>query len=103
MQQQTMTQDEMGVGMESEQPRYRWPNGARCAVVFSVDPDAESGLVFNKPHEAATHLDEMEERRFDPRVGIPRILRLFERYGVPSTWFVPCFTITQHTEIVRAV
>jgi peptidoglycan/xylan/chitin deacetylase (PgdA/CDA1 family) len=91
------------VDMTHEQVRYRWPNGAQCAVVFSVDPDAESGLVFNKPHEAATQLDEMEERRFDPRVGIPRILRLFERYAVPSTWFIPGFTITHHTEIVKAV
>ena len=86
--------------MERDQVRYRWPNGARCAVVFSVDPDAESGIVFGKPQEAATRLDEMEERRFDPRVGIPRILRLFERYGVPSTWFIPGYTIANHTEIV---
>ena len=28
--------------MERDQVRYRWPNGARCAVAFSVDPDAES-------------------------------------------------------------
>src|ERR1041384_1512143 len=45
----------------------------------------------------------MGERRFDPRVGIPRILRLLERYGVPSTWFIPGYTITHHTEIVKAV
>ena len=45
--------------MERDRVRYRWPNGARCAVVFSVDPDAESGIVFGKPHEAATRLDEM--------------------------------------------
>ena len=89
--------------MEREQVRYRWPNGAQCAVVFSVDPDAESGIVFGKPEDAATRLDEVEERRFDPRVGMPRILRLFERYGVPSTWFIPGFTIEHHTEIVKAV
>ncbi len=83
--------------------RYRWPNGAQCAVVFSVDPDAESGTVFNKPHEAATRLDEMEERRFDPRTGVPRILRLFEKYAVPSTWFIPGYTIVHHTEVVKAI
>jgi len=83
--------------------RYRWPNGAQCAVVFSVDPDAESGTVFNKPHEAATRLDEMEERRFDPRTGVPRILRLFEKYAVPSTWFIPGYTITHHTDVVKMI
>ena len=83
--------------------RYRWPNGAQCAVVFSVDPDAESGTVFNKPHEAATRLDEMEERRFDPRTGVPRILKLFEKNAVPSTWFIPGYTITHHTDVVKAI
>jgi peptidoglycan/xylan/chitin deacetylase (PgdA/CDA1 family) len=89
--------------VERHQARYRWPNGAQCAVVFSVDPDAESGVVFGKPHDAATRLDEMEERRFDPRTGVPRILRLFERYSVPSTWFIPGYTITHHTDVVRAI
>lgn len=83
--------------------RYRWPNGAQCAVVFSVDPNAESGLVFAKPEDAATRLDEMEERRFDPRTGVDRILRLFERYAVPSTWFIPGYTIEHHTEVVRRI
>ncbi len=83
--------------------RYRWPNGNQCAVVFTVDPDAESGLVFNKPAEAATRLDEMEERRFGVRTGIARILRLFEQYRVPSTWFIPGYTITHHTEVVKAI
>lgn len=83
--------------------RYRWPHGAQCAVVFSVDPDAESGLVFQKPHEAATRLDEMEERRFDPRTGVDRILRLFETYSVPSTWFIPGYTIEHHTEVVKRI
>jgi len=71
--------------------------------VFSVDPDAESGLVFNNPEAAATRLDEMEERRFDPRTGVPRILRLFEKYAVPSTWFIPGYTITHHTEVVKTI
>lgn len=83
--------------------RYRWPNGNRCAVVFSVDPDAESGLVFSQPEEAATRLDGMEERRFGVRTGIPRLLRLFEKYRLPSTWFVPGYTIEHHTAVIRAV
>jgi peptidoglycan-N-acetylglucosamine deacetylase len=83
--------------------RYRWPNGKQCAVVFSVDPDAESGLVFNNPQEAATRLDGMEERRFGPRTGVPRLLRLFDRYRIPSTWYVPGYTIVHHTEVVKSI
>ena len=89
--------------MQPDQPRYRWPNGAQCAVVFSVDPDAESGIVFGKPDAAANQLDEVEERRFDPRTGVPRILRLFEKYSIPSTWFLPGFTIENYPDVCRAI
>ena len=44
--------------------RYRWPNDAQCAVVLSFDVDAESGYVYRFPKEAASELDQMEERRF---------------------------------------
>jgi peptidoglycan-N-acetylglucosamine deacetylase len=83
--------------------RYRWPNGNQCAVVLTVDPDAESGVVFLKPHEAATRLDEVEERRFGPRTGIPRILRLLDRYRLPATFFVPGFTIVHYTDVVKTI
>ena len=88
--------------MESE-PRYRWPNGARCAVVLSFDVDAESGYVFRYPEEAKSRLDEMEERRFGVRTGLPRILRLLARYSLPATFFVPGYTIVHHTEAVRSI
>jgi peptidoglycan/xylan/chitin deacetylase (PgdA/CDA1 family) len=83
--------------------RYRWPDGKRCAVVLSFDVDAESGYVFRNPEAAATRLDEMEERRFGVRTGLPRILRLLERYGLPATFFVPGYTVVHHTAAVETV
>jgi peptidoglycan-N-acetylglucosamine deacetylase len=83
--------------------RYRWPDGKRCAVVLSFDVDAESPHIFRNPEEAATRLDALEERRFGPRTGVWRILRLLERYALPATFFVPGFTIEHHTEAVRAI
>ncbi|MCC7369210.1 MAG: polysaccharide deacetylase [Chloroflexi bacterium] len=83
--------------------RYRWPNGAQCAVVLSFDVDAESGFIYRFPNEAATQLDEMEERRFGVRTGVYRILRLLEKYGLPATFFVPGFTIEHHTKAVEAI
>jgi peptidoglycan-N-acetylglucosamine deacetylase len=83
--------------------RYRWPDGARSAVVLSFDEDAESGYVFSNPHEAATRLDEVEQRRFGPRTGTPRLLRLLERHRLPSTWFVPGFTVEHYPEAIARV
>jgi peptidoglycan/xylan/chitin deacetylase (PgdA/CDA1 family) len=83
--------------------RYRWPNGAQCAVVLSFDVDAESGYVYRNPQEAASQLDQVEERRFGVRSGLPRILRLLEKYSLPATFFVPGFTIERYTKAVEPI
>ncbi|MFN8524924.1 MAG: polysaccharide deacetylase [Chloroflexota bacterium] len=83
--------------------RYRWPDGNDCAVVLSFDVDAESGLVFREPEAAATRLDEMEERRFGVRTGVPRILRLLERYGLPATFYVPGYTAVHHNAVIKTI
>ena len=66
-----------------------WPNGARCAVAFTLDVDAETvvrvrhgGRTIDEPH-ALAHM------RYDPLVGLPRLLDLFGGYGIPITCFVP--------------
>lgn len=83
--------------------RYRWPEGNQCAVVLSWDVDAESGFVFREPEAARTRLDEMEERRFGVRTGVPRILRLLEKYALPATFFVPGYTVEHHTAAIEAI
>lgn len=83
--------------------RYRWPDGKQCAVVLSFDFDAESGFIHRSPNEAATKLDGLEERRFGPRTGAPRIVRLLQRYELPATFFVPGYTVEHHTDIVKMV
>jgi peptidoglycan/xylan/chitin deacetylase (PgdA/CDA1 family) len=83
--------------------RYRWPDGNQCAVALSFDVDAESGYVYRNPKEAASTLDQMEERRFGVRTGVPRILRLLEQYNLPATFFVPGYTIEHHTSAVKLI
>jgi peptidoglycan-N-acetylglucosamine deacetylase len=83
--------------------RYRWPDGNQCAVVLSFDVDAESGFVYRNPEQAATQLDEVEERRFGVRTGVDRILRLLDTYALPATFYVPGYTIRHYTDVVKRI
>jgi peptidoglycan/xylan/chitin deacetylase (PgdA/CDA1 family) len=76
--------------------RYQWPDGKRCAVVLSFDFDAESGFIFREPEKAKRSLGGLEERRFGPRVGVDRILRMLDRLRVPATFYIPGWTVENH-------
>jgi peptidoglycan-N-acetylglucosamine deacetylase len=62
-----------------------WKDGARCAVAISFDCDHETAEL-GKGEFAVGRLAWGE---FGRRVGVPRILRLLKRHGVPATFFVP--------------
>jgi peptidoglycan-N-acetylglucosamine deacetylase len=83
--------------------RYRWPDGHDCAVALTFDVDAESALIFREPERAAHSLAANEERRFGVRAGVPRILRLLERYGLRGTFYVPGWTVAHHTAAIRPI
>ena len=83
--------------------RYSWPGGHQCAVALSFDVDAESAFVFRTPEKAGRSLAGMEERRFGVRTGVPRILRLLDRYRLRGTFYVPGYTIVHHMAAVRSL
>jgi peptidoglycan-N-acetylglucosamine deacetylase len=78
-----------------------WPNGARCAVSFTWDMDADSILHLAHPNDADTRLLTMTDLRFGPQVAVPRICRAFEAYGLKLTFFVPAWCIEQHPEAIE--
>jgi peptidoglycan/xylan/chitin deacetylase (PgdA/CDA1 family) len=90
-------------GLRQRPPRYRWPEGHRCAAAFTFDVDAESAHVFRNPEKAERQLADMEERRFGPRTGVPRILRLLDTYGLRGTFYLPGYTIVHHLAAVTAI
>lgn len=83
--------------------KYVWPNGSKCAVVVSFDFDAESALLYQQPELAKRSLANLEERRYGPRVGVPRILRLLDRLNISSTFFIPAWTVENHFERCRMI
>lgn len=62
-----------------------WPSAARCAVALSFDCDHET-FEMGAGGEAIGRIAWGE---FGRRVGVPRILALLERHGVPATFFCP--------------
>jgi peptidoglycan/xylan/chitin deacetylase (PgdA/CDA1 family) len=64
------------------------PSSPRLTVAITVDHDALSDGV--RRGDSVVKLSHAE---FGPRVGAPRLLELFERESVPTTWFVPGHTL----------
>lgn len=80
-----------------------WPNGARCAVAFSFDVDADS--VVHASHGAAA-IDmphALAHMRYDPFVATPRLARLFGEHQVPITCFVPGWVAETYPAAVEAI
>ena len=84
-------------------PRYRWPRGMQSAVVLSFDVDAESGFLFREPEKAKRSLADLEERRFGPRVGVDRILRLLDRLKIRASFFIPGWTVVNHLAACKRI
>jgi peptidoglycan-N-acetylglucosamine deacetylase len=79
-----------------------WPGGARCAVAFTFDVDAESPLLAVRP-DFADRMTTMSQQAYGPEVGVPRLLGLLGGLGVRSTFFVPGFTARRYPEAIRAI
>lgn len=80
-----------------------WPNGARCAVAFTFDVDADS--VVHAAHGAAAigmpHA--LAHMRYDPLIATPRLAALFARHAVPMTCFVPGWVAETYPAAVEAI
>lgn len=56
-------------------------------ITFGVDVDAVGGWLGSYGGEDSP--DDISRGMFAGEVGSPRLLKLFKRYGLTTTWFVP--------------
>lgn len=68
---------------------------------FSVDIDAVAAWLGTFGGEDSPH--DISRGMFAGEVGIERILRLFDRYGIKATWFAPGHSIETFPDQVRKV
>lgn len=76
-----------------------WPKGARVAVALSFDMDAETGFL----RSGYLSPQPLSRGEYGPRVGVPRILKMLEKHGVPVTFFIPAVSAQLHPEAVDAI
>jgi len=80
-----------------------WPAGARCAVAFTFDMDAESLMHLYFPDTAPNRVGMAAMLRYDAEVAVPRLLELLRRYGLRQTFFVPGWCIERYPKAVEAI
>jgi peptidoglycan/xylan/chitin deacetylase (PgdA/CDA1 family) len=69
-----------------------WPGGAKVAVALSFDSDHETPAL----RDGEVLPGKLAQGEYGARVGVPRILRLLDRFGAPSTFFVPAVSALLH-------
>ncbi|MCO8307166.1 polysaccharide deacetylase [Streptomyces sp. RKCA744] len=87
---------------EPTPPTGRWPGGARCAVVVSVDFDAELPLLAASP-EMARRAKTLSVGRYGATRGVDRLLREFADLNVRTTWCVPGRQAEIRPDLVRRI
>jgi len=71
----------------------------RCTVLLTFDYDAESCEARMFPDKPV----KLSKGQFGPKVGLPRILGLLDKYGIKSTFFVPGWTAEKYPESVKEI
>lgn len=75
-----------------------WPGDARVAVALSFDSDHETIPL----RDGETRPGKLAQGEYGSRVAAPRILRMLEKYGVPSSFYMPAVSALLHPEEVRS-
>jgi len=80
-----------------------WPDGARCAVAFTFDMDADSILHLAHHATADSRIAAMSNLRYGPEIAIPRIIDIYRRYGLKQTFFLPAWCMERYPAAVEAI
>ena len=77
----------------------RWPRGARVAVGLSFDFDNETPSL----RDGQTSPALMAQGEYGARRGLPRILKLLDKFKIPATFFVPAISAKLHPQSMKDI
>jgi len=105
------------VGYGRVPPKVEWPNAARLALTFVINYEAgaERSVVFGDegsetygefpaygtPPKRDLAIESIFE--YETRVAVWRILRLFEKYGIKTTFFAAAKTLEANPEAAKEI
>jgi peptidoglycan/xylan/chitin deacetylase (PgdA/CDA1 family) len=78
-----------------------WPDGAQCAVVVTVNFDAESVDRHDIPEGGLW--GRYAFGRYGAQIGAERLLDLFDRHAVRSTFFVPGYDAERFPQVMERI
>ncbi len=76
-----------------------WKDGAKVCVALSFDSDHETTTL----RHGDVSPGKLSQGEYGSRIGVPRILRLLDRYGIKGSFFVPAVSAMLHPDEQRAV
>ena len=76
-----------------------WKDGAKACVALSFDSDHETSTL----RHGEVSPGKLSQGEFGARAGVPRILRLLDRYSIKASFFVPAVSAMLHPEEQRTV
>jgi len=79
-----------------------WPNGARGAVAFTFDFDAEEVWIGDDP-ENANRPGVLSQGTYGAKVAVPLILELLAHHGLRQTFFIPGRVAERHPHRVAEI
>jgi peptidoglycan/xylan/chitin deacetylase (PgdA/CDA1 family) len=80
-----------------------WPNGARVAVAFTWDEDADSILHLMHPDSGHRKVDTQSQLRYGPDVAVPRLVEMARRQEIKMTFFVPAWVIENYPHAANLI
>jgi peptidoglycan/xylan/chitin deacetylase (PgdA/CDA1 family) len=76
-----------------------WPHGNRVAVALSFDVDQETGSL----RDGRTSPALLAQGEYGSRAGVPRILKLLDRYAIPASFYIPAVSALLHPDDVHRI
>ncbi len=83
--------------------KFKWPEGKTCAAMLSVNLDAE---YFGRIYYPDADVDQGPFKLMGSlgiKYGLPRLLDVFDAYGVKATFFIPGAVARRYPEDVKSI